>query len=196
MCPGGTVINSSSESGMLCVNGMSNSARDSRFSNSAVVVSIRPEDIEGDAISAIEFQRKIEKAAYISGGKDFSSPAQRVTSFIKAKSDITLPNNSFNPMTKPAELKSFLPVWICNSIKEALNDFERKMRGFISEEALFIGAETRTSSPVRILRGKDFQSVTYKNLYPAGEGAGYSGGIVSSAVDGIRIAEAIIESKA
>ena len=195
MCPGGTVINSSSESGMLCVNGMSNSARDSRFSNSAVVVAVKPDDISGDTLSSIEFQRKIEKAAYISGGKDYSSPAQRVTSFIKGKLDSNLPNNSFNPMTQPAELKSFLPDWICASIKDALNDFEKKMRGFISEEALFIGAETRTSSPVRILRGKDFQSVSYKNLFPAGEGAGYAGGIVSSAVDGIRIADAIIELK-
>lgn len=192
MCPGGHVINSSSAVGMLATNGMSFSARDSLFSNSAIVVTVRPDDLEDDPLGGIIFQEKIEKGAFDSGGGGFMSPAQRVTSFLKDTLDPLLPAVSYKPGVVPAMISEYLPEWIIDEIKNALLVFEKKMKGFISDEAVLIGAETRTSSPVRILRGEDRQSVSLKGLYPAGEGAGYAGGIVSSAVDGVRTADAIL----
>jgi uncharacterized protein len=191
MCPGGEVINSSSEPGMLCVNGMSFSKRNSFFSNAAIVVTVRPEDTGGDILAGIEFQRSLERAAFDAGAGGFYAPAQRVTSFIAEKKDSSLPQSSFMPGIRPSE-NNYLPFWIASEIRLALRQFEKRMRGFITEEAVLIGVETRTSSPLRIMRGADMQSVGVQGLYPAGEGAGYSGGIVSSAVDGIRAADAIL----
>jgi len=194
MCPGGQVVNSSSEQEMLCVNGMSNSRRNAPFSNAALVVTVHPHDLAEDIMSGIELQRHIEKAAYISGGGGFTAPAQRVTSFVEHKIDVGLPAVSYRPGVRASTIDSYLPDWITEELRAALPLFNRKMKGFISGEAVLIGAETRTSSPLRIIRGEDFQSVSVKRLYPAGEGAGYAGGIVSSAVDGIRVADAIIAS--
>jgi uncharacterized FAD-dependent dehydrogenase len=191
MCPGGEVINSSSEPGMLCTNGMSFSKRNGSFSNAAIVVTIGPDDIKGDILAGINFQRSLEKAAFDAGGGGFYAPAQRITSFVAKKMDAGLPGSSFQPGIKPSD-HSYLPEWIASEIRLALRHFEKRMRGFITEEALLIGVETRTSSPLRILRGDDMQSVSIPGLYPAGEGAGYAGGIVSSAVDGIRAADAIL----
>ncbi|PKL17651.1 MAG: hypothetical protein CVV49_09925 [Spirochaetae bacterium HGW-Spirochaetae-5] len=195
MCPGGSVINSSSENGELCVNGMSMSARKNRFSNSAIVVTVKKEDMGDDPLSGIEFQRDIERKAYTAGGGNFKAPAQTVTSFIKKNADKEIRKTSYLNGVTPARLEEFLPAWITTEIRSALTFFENKMRGFISPQALFIGAETRTSSPVRVTRDETLQSVNIRGLYPAGEGAGYSGGIVSSAVDGIRCADAIIEQR-
>jgi hypothetical protein len=195
MCPGGSVINSSSENGELCVNGMSMSGRKNRFSNSAIVVTVKKEDMGDDPLSGIEFQREIEKKAFIAGGGDFKAPAQTVESFLKKNADKEIRKTSYLNGVTPARLEEFLPAWITTEIRTALKTFDNKMRGFISPQAVFIGAETRTSSPVRVTRDESFQSVNIRGLYPAGEGAGYSGGIVSSAVDGIRCADAIIEQK-
>jgi len=192
MCPGGFVINSSSEEARLCTNGMSLSSRNGKFSNSAIVVSVFPEDIKGDIASAIEFQRTIERLCFNAGGGSFRAPAQRLTSFLKGKGDFSLPQSSYKNGITIGKLDDFLPEWITAKMRQALPYFEKRMPGFITDEAIFIGAETRTSSPVRILRNKDFQSLTVKGLYPTGEGSGYSGGIVSSAVDGIKCADAII----
>ncbi len=192
MCPGGYVINSSSEMEHLCVNGMSLSNRSGKFSNSAIVVSVFPEDIKGDIASAIEFQRTIERLCFNAGGGSFRAPAQRLTSFLKGKGDFSLPQSSYKNGITIGKLDDFLPEWITAKMRQALPYFEKRMPGFITDEAIFIGAETRTSSPVRILRNKDFQSLTVKGLYPIGEGSGYSGGIVSSAVDGIKCADAIV----
>jgi len=195
MCPGGSVINSSSENGELCVNGMSMSGRNFKYSNSAIVVTVKTEDTESDPLSGIEFQREIEKKAFTAGGGGFKAPAQTIKSFINKKTDKKLETVSYRNGVTPAQLEDFLPAWITTEIRTALRFFDNKMHGFISEHGVFIGAETRTSSPVRITRDDTLQSTSVKGLYPAGEGAGYAGGIVSSAVDGIRCADAIIGKK-
>lgn len=191
MCPGGSVINASSEHGRLCTNGMSYSARNSPFSNSALAVTVNKHDPGEETFAGIDFQKKIEEAAFIAGDKTFSAPAQRITSFLQNKRDSMIPEASYKPGIVPGMLTDYLPAWIIKEIKEALYFFNKKMRGFISEHGLFIGAETRTSSPIRITRGDNFQSVSIKGLFPIGEGAGYAGGIVSSAVDGIKAADII-----
>ncbi|MCL1864511.1 MAG: NAD(P)/FAD-dependent oxidoreductase [Spirochaetes bacterium] len=193
MCPGGSIINSSSEEVMLCVNGMSMSKRDNRFSNAAIVVTVKKEDMGYDSLSGIELQRELEMRAFKSGGGDFKAPAQRISSFINNKLDNNLPESSYKKGTVPAQLEDFLPSWITNELRDGLSSFNNKMYGFISPNGVLIGAETRTSSPVRITRDTSLQSISVKGLYPAGEGSGYSGGIVSSAVDGIRAADMIIE---
>jgi uncharacterized protein len=193
MCPGGRVINSSSEQGRLCTNGMSFSARNHPFSNSAIVVTIAPEECGSDLLGGIGFQRRIEEEAYSAGGGLFSAPAQRVTSFLNAKIDGNLPPVSYRPGVVPADINRFLPAWIVDDLKTGMRQFDKKMKGFITDEAVLIGAETRTSSPLRISRGENLQSVSVSGLYPVGEGAGYAGGIVSSAVDGIRCADIIIQ---
>ena len=192
MCPGGSVINSSSEEGLLCTNGMSMSGRNSTLSNSAIVVTVTKDDTGPDVLSGIDFQRNIERAAFRAGGGAYRAPAQSVLSFLKNKTDRELPAVSYRNGVTPSRLEEFLPAWITSEIRIALEYFNNRMNGFISGSGIFIGAETRTSSPVRVLRGKDLQSVSLRGLYPAGEGAGYAGGIVSSAVDGIRCADAII----
>ncbi len=191
MCPGGEVINSSSEASMLCINGMSYSERSGGFSNSAIVVTIKPEDVPGNVFAGIDFQRLLEKGAFRAGGGGFNAPAQRITSFLANKNDSILPKSSYMPGINPSD-HSYIPEWIASEIRLALRLYEKKMRGFITEDALLIGVETRTSSPVRLLRSEDMQSVSVSGLFPAGEGAGYAGGIVSSAVDGIRAADAIL----
>lgn len=193
MCPGGKVINSSSEQGGLCTNGMSFSGRNLPFSNSALVVTVFPEDLGNEPLSGLEFQRRIEEEAFAAGGGGFIAPVQRVTSFLEDRIDRSLPPVSYRPGVLPADLRNVLPGWIVAELKNGIRFFNKSMRGFISDDAVLIGVETRTSSPVRVLRGDDFQSVSMRGLYPAGEGSGYAGGIVSSAVDGIRCANRILE---
>ncbi len=190
MCPGGRVINSSSENGMLCVNGMSFSDRAGEYSNSAIVVTVHPEDLGDDVLAGIELQRKIETEAYNQGGGNYRAPAARAGSFLSGKFGAGLPENTYRPGTAEADM-TFLPQWMADELKKALPVFDRKMRGFISSEAVLIGAETRTSSPVRVVRNEALESNTVSGLYPAGEGSGYAGGIVSSATDGIRAADVI-----
>jgi uncharacterized FAD-dependent dehydrogenase len=193
MCPGGAVINSSSEQGRLCTNGMSYSGRDGKFSNAALVVTVAPSVFDNDPMKGIAFQREIEEAAFREGGGGFMAPAQRLGSFLKGKSDGHLPESSYRPGIVPGSAERYLPEWIVKELKTGLGYFNNKMKGFTGPEGILIGAETRTSSPVRIVRGSDMQCAGISGLYPAGEGAGYAGGIVSSAVDGIRAADAIIE---
>lgn len=191
MCPGGAIINSSSEEGLLCTNGMSNSKRNMKFSNSALVVTVSPEDLPEDPLAGMKLQREIEKKAFDLGGGQFRAPAQRLNSFLYNKKNIMPEETSYRNGIAPAELKDYLPKFILTELKKSMDIFNNKMRGFISENAILIGAETRTSSPLRITRNIDFQSVNTIGLYPIGEGAGYSGGIVSSAIDGIRCADSI-----
>lgn len=191
MCPGGMVINSSSENEKVCVNGMSFSKRDSVYSNSAIVVTVKKSDTEDYPLSGIVFQENIEKKAFLHGGGGFYAPAQRITSFINGKVDSLLPDYSYRPGLNTADIYQIMPEWISSEIKKSLHNFDKKMKGFITDEGIIISPETRTSSPVRITRKDNFQSVNLEGLYPIGEGAGYSGGIVSSAVDGIRAADAI-----
>ncbi len=194
MCPGGMVINSSSQPGMLCTNGMSFSGRNLKFSNSALVVTISPHEPGESPLSGIELQRQVEKKAFQAGGGDYRVPAQNLLSFINGSKNILPEETSYKGGITPAEIESYLPGYITEEIKKALPIFDRKMKGFISSRAILMGPETRTSSPVRIKRGADFQSVNTAGLYPIGEGAGYSGGIVSSAIDGIRCADVIINN--
>ncbi len=193
MCPGGSVINSSADQGRLCVNGMSSSGRTGNFSNAAIVVTVDPSDFGPHPLAGLEFRRKIETLAFKAGGPGFTAPAQRITSFLAGKKDRSLPESSYRPGTRPGNIRSYLPDFIVDELCTAFRSFDRKMKGFVSEEALIIGAETGTSSSVRILRTKDFESVSVPGLFPAGEGAGYAGGIVSSATDGICCADSIIE---
>ena len=195
MCPGGSVINSSSESGLLCNNGMSFSGRDFRFSNSAIIVTVKKDDFYDGGLGGIEFQRMLERSAFHAGGGAFRAPAQRMSSFMARRCDSSLPESSYRNGITSSDINLYMPSWITDEIKMALSSFNRKMKGFISDNGLLIGAETRSSSPVRITRGDDFQSVNTPGLYPVGEGSGYAGGIVSSAVDGIRAADCIIEMK-
>ena len=194
MCPGGEVINASSSNGHIAVNGMSNSKRDGINSNSAVLVNVEPEDIEGDDVLAgLAFQEKIEKTAYEIGGG--AVPVQTVGSFVFGE------ENKFGriePTVKPntvfADFTDVFPEFITDSLKEGIVLFDRKISGFACYDAILTAPETRSSSPIRILRGEDGQSVTIEGLFPSGEGAGYAGGIMSAAVDGLKSAEKLIES--
>ncbi|HOT43262.1 MAG TPA: hypothetical protein PLM53_01010 [Spirochaetota bacterium] len=192
MCPGGRIINSSSEQERLCTNGMSFSKRNHPFSNAAIVVTVSPDDFGADALGGISLQRAAEADAYAGGGGSFTAPAQRVTSFLSGMIDAELPPVSYRPGVVPADLARHLPAWLADELKTGLAQFDRKMKGFVSNSGVLVGVETRTSSPVRITRNSNFQSVAVRGLYPVGEGAGYAGGIVSSAVDGIRCADAIL----
>lgn len=194
MCPGGEVINASNSNGHIAVNGMSNSKRDGINSNSAVLVNVEPEDIEGDdALAGLAFQEKIEKTAYEIGGG--AVPVQTVGSFVFGEENKL---GRIEPTVKPntifADFTDIFPEFITDSLKEGIVLFDRKISGFACYDAILTAPETRSSSPIRILRGEDGQSVTIEGLFPSGEGAGYAGGIMSAAVDGLKSAEKLIES--
>lgn len=193
MCPGGEVINSSSEKGGLAVNGMSNSKRDGINANSALLVGVEPQDFEGDDVLAgCEFQKKIETKAFeILGGK---VPVTTVGQFVFGKEPvITKVKPTVRPQYDFANFSEIFPEFVTESLKAGILEFDKKINGFASESAVLTAPETRSSSPVRIVRDEFYQSVTLKGLYPAGEGAGYAGGIMSAAVDGMRVAEEIIK---
>ena len=193
MCPGGYVICASSEKHTVVTNGMSNHARDSGYANSAVVVQLFPEDFENDPFKAIEFQRALERAAFVVGGSDYSMPAQTVWDFINGETSSDLIEGGYIPEIRSARLDRLLPPEISQPLKEAFLYWYEKVSFFVPSNATLVGVETRTSSPVRILRKEDYTSVSAENLYPVGEGAGYAGGITSSAVDGINGALALLE---
>ena len=193
MCPGGTVVAATSEEGRVVTNGMSQYSRNERNANSGIVVGITPEDYPGDVLAGVEFQRKWEARAFELGGKNYCAPGQRVGDFLAGHPSDHLGEvvPSYTPGVTPTDLSTALPDYAIAAIREALPAFEKQIKGFAMEDAVLTGVETRTSSPVRIRRGENFQSVNTRGLYPAGEGAGYAGGILSAAVDGIEVAEAI-----
>ncbi|HGF4963868.1 TPA: NAD(P)/FAD-dependent oxidoreductase [Vibrio parahaemolyticus] len=194
MCPGGTVVAATSEEGRVVTNGMSQYSRAERNANSAIVVGISPEvDYPGDPLAGIRFQRELESNAYELGGENYDAPAQKIGDFLKGRDPSQLGDvePSFTPGIKLTDLSKALPPFAVEAIREAIPAFDRKIKGFASEDGLLTGVETRTSSPVCIKRGKDFQSVNLKGFYPAGEGAGYAGGILSAGIDGIKVAEAV-----
>jgi uncharacterized FAD-dependent dehydrogenase len=194
MCPGGFVIGSGSEPGQVVTNGMSLFERNSPWANSALVVSVGPEDFPTrNPLAGVEFQRRWEEKAFLLGGENFKAPAQNLLDFLNARDPAPIRKTSFQPGISPRRLEECLPDFIVQGLREALPVFNRKMPGFNSPDAVLIGIETRTSSPLRIARGEDLQSVTLQGLYPCGEGSGYAGGIVSSAWDGIKVAEMILE---
>lgn len=198
MCPGGSVVAAASEENMLCTNGMSNSKRDGQNANSALLVSVNPSDFGNEhPLAGVEFQRKIERDAFYSGGnKDrYSAPVQLVGDFLKKRSSIQTGSvkPTYLPDIKLVALEEYLPFFVTDSLRSAIPEFAKKIRNFDMADALLVGPETRSSSPVRILRNDLFES-NVKGIYPCGEGAGYAGGITSAAVDGIKVAEAIINN--
>jgi len=201
MCPGGTVVAAASEPERVVTNGMSQYSRNEHNANAAIVVGIEPKDFaafddSGSPLAGIALQRALESRAYELGGRDYSAPAQLVGDFIKGKPSAEF--GSVQPSYKPGvhltDLAPALPEYAIDAIREALPAFDRQIKGFAMHDALLTGVETRTSSPVRIRRNDDYQSLNTRGLFPAGEGAGYAGGILSAAVDGIRVAEAVARS--
>jgi len=193
MCPGGEVIGCGNFPGVVITNGMSNSKRNGEFGNSAVVVNVRDADFaeRGQPLSGLDFRRRWEKQAFLLGGSNYSAPAQKLVDFLKTKQSGVIGRTSFRPDVKPASLAEALPEFVTNALKLGIAQFDRKMPGFITEDAHLIGVETRTSSPVRICRRADGQSENVEGIYPCGEGAGYAGGIISSALDGMKAAQNI-----
>ena len=196
MCPGGTVVAAASEPGRVVTNGMSQYSRNERNANAGIVVGITPEDYPGDPLAGIELQRQLEERAFVAGGGTYAAPAQRVGDFLAGRPSETLGAvvPSYRPGVTPTDLSSCLPDYAIAAIREALPAFDRQIKGFAMEDAVLTGVETRTSSPIRIKRDDSFQSLNTQGLFPAGEGAGYAGGILSAGVDGIRVAEAVARS--
>lgn len=195
MCPGGEVVAGASERGGLCVNGMSSFARNGRNSNSAVCVSVFRGDYGDTPMAAIEFQRSLERAAFTAGGGDYAAPISTVGDFLADRPFTKLGKVEPTYMggrVRSANLRALFPKVLGDSLADGLSDFGRKIAGFDAPDALLSGVETRTSAPVRILRGEDLALAGENDIYPGGEGAGYAGGITSAAVDGIKIAEKII----
>jgi uncharacterized FAD-dependent dehydrogenase len=201
MCPGGTVVAATSEPGRVVTNGMSQYSRNERNANSALVVGVTPADYPGsdtDPLAGIAFQRHWESLAFEAGGGNYNAPAQRVGDFLAGRPSTTLGTvvPSYTPGVTPSDLTRCLPDYVVAALRESLPAFGREIAGFAMDDALLTGVETRTSSPIRITRGEDFQSLNMRGLFPAGEGAGYAGGILSAAVDGIKVAEAVALSLA
>ena len=193
MCPGGTVVAATSEPNRVVTNGMSQYSRNERNANAGIVVGITPADYPGDALAGVAFQRQWESRAFELGGGTYDAPGQLVGDFLQAQASTQL--GSVEPSYKPGvhlcDLATSLPDYAIAAIREALLAFDQQINGFAMKDAVLTGVETRTSSPLRITRGEDCQSLNVKGLYPAGEGAGYAGGILSAGVDGIKVAEAV-----
>jgi uncharacterized FAD-dependent dehydrogenase len=201
MCPGGTVVAAASEPERVVTNGMSQYSRNERNANAAIVVGVEPKDFAafddtGSPLAGIALQRALESRAYDLGGRDYTAPAQLVGDFIKGKpsAEFGTVQPSYKPGVHLTDLAPLLPEYAIDAIREALPAFDRQIKGYAMHDALLTGVETRTSSPVRIRRNDDYQSLNTRGLFPAGEGAGYAGGILSAAVDGIRVAEAVARS--
>lgn len=193
MCPGGVVVGATSEKEAVVTNGMSQYSRSERNANSAIVVGLSPADFNNDPLQGIALQRQLERQAYILGGSTYDAPAQRVGDFLAGSA--AKPHGkvepSFKANVKMTDLSTSLPDFAIDAIREALPAFDKQIRGFATPDAMLTGVETRTSSPVQIKRGQNYQSINIKGLYPGGEGAGYAGGILSAGIDGIKIAEAV-----
>ncbi|MBO4805681.1 MAG: NAD(P)/FAD-dependent oxidoreductase [Paludibacteraceae bacterium] len=196
MCPGGFIVPASTNEGETVVNGMSPSHRNSKYANSAIVVEIRPEDLtayqEYGVMAGLKFQETYERLSFQNGGGNAIAPAQRMQDFIRGKKSKDLPATSYIPGILSSEMSSWMPPFIGKRLQAGFLDFEKKMRGFVTNDAILIGVESRTSSPIRIPRDAEtLQHISIKGLYPCGEGAGYAGGITSSAMDGEACAEKI-----
>ena len=196
MCPGGTVVAAASEPGRVVTNGMSQYSREERNANSGIVVGITPADYPGHPLAGVALQRHWESRAFVAGGETYAAPGQRVGDFLAGRPSTELGAviPSYRPGVLLTDLSDCLPDYAIDAIREALPAFGRQIPGFDAADAMLTGVETRTSSPVRIGRDKDFESLNTRRLYPAGEGAGYAGGILSAAVDGIKVAEAVARS--
>ncbi len=193
MCPGGQVVAAASEPGRVVTNGMSQYERSGKNANSGIVVDITPEDYPEGPLGGITLQRQLEAKAFELGGGTYQAPGQLVGDFLAGQpsTEFGCVKPTYRPGVKLGDLSESLPGYAIAAIREALPEFEKKLKGFAMHDAVLTGVETRTSSPIRIKRGKDLQSLNTQGLFPAGEGAGYAGGILSAAVDGIRVAEAL-----
>lgn len=197
MCPGGYVVAAASEENTVVTNGMSEFARDGENANSALLVGVSPEDFGSESpLAGVEFQRRIERAAFLAGGESYKAPVQRIGDLLKGRKSTALGNVSptYKPGFEFAEAGEYLPDFVADSLREAIPLLDGRLHGFADPDGIITGAETRSSSPVRILRGESLESVSVRGVYPCGEGAGYAGGIMSAAADGIRCAEAVIRS--
>lgn len=195
MCPGGILVPSATAPGEMLLNGMSNSMRNSKWANAGIVVSVEPGDIpeyeKYGALQLLYFQRDVERKMYEATGNTLKAPAQRMNDFVRGKLSLTLPSTSYVPGAYSAPLHELLPPFISAKLRAAFLEFNKKMKGYYTEDALLLGVESRTSSPVRVPRKPDTLEHTHlEGIYPCGEGAGYAGGIVSSALDGINAAKA------
>lgn len=198
MCPGGFIVPSATAPDEVVVNGMSPSRRDGKFANSGMVVAVELEDLDAFShygpLMAMAFQAEVERQAWLAGGKSQVAPAQRMVDFVEGKVSGTLLDTSYQPGLKPVDMAQVLPDFIVYRLKDAFKAYDKKMRGYYTNQAQIVGVESRTSSPVRVPRDRDtFEHVSTKRLYPCGEGAGYAGGIVSAAMDGERCVEKLIE---
>ena len=193
MCPGGTVVAATSEPNRVVTNGMSQYSRNERNANAGIVVGIDPKDYPGGPLAGIAFQRELESKAFVLGGSNYEAPGQLVGDFLnqKASTEFGSVLPSYKPGVHLTDLAPSLPSYAIEAIREAIPAFEKTIKGFAMSDAVLTGVETRTSSPVQIKRGPNYQSINTKGLYPAGEGAGYAGGIMSAGIDGIKVAEAI-----
>ena len=193
MCPGGTVVAATSEAGRVVTNGMSQYSRNERNANAGIVVGIDPRDYPGHALAGLDLQRQLESHAFVLGGSDYQAPGQLVGDFVAGRPSTALGSiePSYQPGVMMGDLSSALPAYAIDAMREAFPAFGRKIMGFDTHDAVLTGVETRTSSPIKMSRGEDMQSVNVRGLYPAGEGASYAGGILSAGVDGIRVAEAL-----
>jgi uncharacterized FAD-dependent dehydrogenase len=196
MCPGGFIVPSATSQEEVVVNGMSPSGRNSPYANSGIVVEIKPDDLQKYSghgeLAGLEFQKEIEHEAWMQGGRTQRAPTQRLADFVSGKFSSGLPAVSYFPGVTSSPMHDWMPASIGNRLKEGFRLFGSAMKGYLTNDAVILGVESRTSSPVRILRDQDtMEHVTISGLYPCGEGSGYAGGIVSSAVDGMRAAEAI-----
>ena len=197
MCPGGFIIPAASSSGQMVVNGMSPANRGTRWANSGMVVEVLPEDIPGnDPLRMMEFQESIENRFYNDGDGSQNAPAQCMEDFVNSCLSKTIPPTSYAPGVHSARIDKLLPPEVATRLQKGFVEFGRKSRGFLTNQAVLIGDETRTSSPVRVPRNPDtLEHVAVRGLYPCGEGAGYAGGIVSAAIDGERCADALAATR-
>jgi uncharacterized FAD-dependent dehydrogenase len=187
MCPGGEIVNASSEHGMMVLNGMSNADRSSEFSNAAIVVTCHTDDYKSDhPLAGIEFQKEIENKTFKAGGENWLVPAQNLVDFMADRPSTKLNVNSYKMGASAYELKNLFPEFVNELLLAAFNKWKQDEPLFISPQAILFGSETRTTSPVKICRNSNFESVNIKNLYPIGEGSGYTSGIVSSASDALK----------
>ena len=201
MCPGGSIVPTGAREGEVCVNGMSHSARSGHYANSALVVTVSPEELakhltrepEHPALTGMQFQRECEERAAVAGGGGFTAPAQRLVDYLDGRTSAEVRRTTYRRGVVPADLAALYPPFVREALRAAMRPFGARMPGYVSDEAVLIGVETRTSAPVTIARDShSLQSPTMRGLFPAGEGAGFAGGIVSAGVDGIRVAEALL----
>lgn len=194
MCPGGHLLPTSAQPEHLAINGMSYHARKSGFANAAVVVNVRREDFyRGHPLDGMRFQEQIEQRAFREGGGRYFSPAQRMVDFIQGRESKGIMESTYKPGVTNARLDKILPDFVVEALKQAVIDYDKKMRGFISRDSIIAGVETKTSSPIVMMRDKGLQSISHPGLFPTGEGAGFAGGIVSAALDGVRVGRAVLD---